>query len=376
MKQLFENWRGYLNEQEETITLYRGIRTSNDVPSGNLQLQDRPFNAKEWEAELNQAFADMGNPNLDRKEVERRGDALTRRRRVSSNAFFSDNPDIARNYAGKGGTVYSITVPKKVAMQASAGTQAVPGKDGAAYSSNFKFNPEQMRKMASTGQLRSFEGPGIIELPTDIADAAKRSSGKFMGAPAQKTFNPRRGSVDPRIPAAGVAGLAGAAIGAANFPDTQSGRELDTARNVAGAGAGAAGLARGVASIGAGATGAAAAGGALPFMYPGHVVSGLSNVPGVGKALYGDDAGMSVKQGKQKWEDSTKAIGNALTKGYDAAASYIPGTRQYDRKQSSQGVAKELDRLTKQQNQVNEVKTNDFQTIFENWRDYAKKDCE
>ena len=184
----------------------------------------------------------------------------------------------------------------------------------------------------------------------------------------------RRGSVDPRIPAAGVAGLAGAAIGAADFPDTQSGRELDTARNVAGAGVGAAGLARGVATIGAGATGGAVAGGALPFMYPGHVVSGLSHIPGVGKALYGDDAGMSVERGKQRWEDSTKAIGNVLTKGYDKAASYIPGTRQHDQKTFSQGVSKELDKLVKQQNQVNEIKSNDFQSIFENWRNYTKGD--
>jgi len=423
MKQLFENWRGYLNEQED----FQGFRLRGEPMEyieGNLDPSDPQYKRRVIVVDTPEGPVSMyASSGQNTPGITKRGDWTP---------FYGlqDMPDVQAGRLRHTGQGHPNLWFAKGAQDAQGNPIDMSSRD-AVYKKAPHPNSREGRAARYLQALdaegwwerRESEGKlpkqydidsqeGIQRASRDYADTLGDDFQSYRDRSMQRTatqrvYSPdsdiyragkpgiaygadytnlpqkspilrggRRGSVDPRIPAAGVAGLAGAAIGAADFPDTQSGRELDTARNVAGAGAGAAGLARGVASIGAGATGAAAAGGALPFMYPGHVVSGLSNVPGVGKALYGDDAGMSVKQGKQKWEDSTKAIGNALTKGYDAAASYIPGTRQYDRKQSSQGVAKELDRLTKQQNQVNEVKTNDFQTIFENWRDYAKKDCE
>ena len=162
-----------------------------------------------------------------------------------------------------------------------------------------------------------------------------------------RQYGRRRGSIDPRIPAMGLAAPVGAAAGVAEFPETQSGQELRTARDVAGAGAGLYGLARAIPAIGLGATTAAAAGGAVPFMFPGHVGAGLSRIPGVGRAL-GYEEPISVEQGEERYRRGAQAIGRGITDLYDTAAPRIPGTRQHDQRRFHQGVGAELDRLVAQ----------------------------
>tara|TARA_R110000824_G_scaffold145044_1_gene313271 strand:+ start:65 stop:838 length:774 start_codon:yes stop_codon:yes gene_type:complete len=116
-----------------------------------MTILDQPFPEQEW--------TDFWKSHEDTPAREKTFNRLHPHRRATSPAFFSDDLAVAQKFAGQGGTVYKVEMPKSVAMQNYSGNQMVKG---GTWSSNFKFQPEDMLEMAQKGKIDTISGPGKV----------------------------------------------------------------------------------------------------------------------------------------------------------------------------------------------------------------------
>ncbi len=152
------------------IYLYRG------VPSDSLQI-GRPFTEAD-SARLTE-LENMSRKLTDQELAE--GEDLFQRKRSSGGQFFTDQIDIARNYAGESGSIHTISVPAEEYSKFYAGEAMTPrynrsGYGGIGYSSNFFVPTDYLKNKQAQGQIISTQ----IPRPQMIVESSGRPRGPAM----------------------------------------------------------------------------------------------------------------------------------------------------------------------------------------------------